>query len=352
MAETNAQYAGHDPQLLTTYRYLRMSLIALLVMLASAVLIEWLGSGSPLLDSISSYYWTPVRSVFVGGLVALGVGMLVLKPDNELEDIFLNIAGVLAPVVAFVPTPQSGTCLPANADAGGAMPLPASTIDAITNNVGALLAASMLGLLIFVALAFVVPDPASPSVATRIKLARLGGLVVVVLLFVGALVWFSSSRRSFDCNAHYAAAMTLFVCILAIGVLNALAKYLEARHRGASTLRAIPNPYSVIAVLMLLVVAAGFLGHLQDWDYWILFVEAGVLTLFLAFWILQTAELWEHGIRPHVGGRSLLPQPAAGAEAEAEAPAEAEAGAPAEPDAPTDPDSDLPRETEACRADD
>ena len=336
MSETNARYAGHDPQLLTTYRYLRMSLIALLVMLASAVLIEWLGSGNPLLDSISSYYWTPVRSVFVGALVALGVGMLVLKPDNELEDIFLNIAGVLAPVVAFVPTPQPGTCLPARADAASA--LPASTIDAITNNVGALLAASMLGLLIFGALALVVPDPASPSVTTRIKLARLGGLVVVVLLFVGALVWFSSDRRSFDCNAHYAAAMTLFVCILAIGVLNALAKHLEARDRGASTLRAVTNPYTVIAVLMLLVVAAGFVGHLQDWGYWILFVEAGVLTLFLAFWILQSAELWEHGIRPHVGERSLLPQPASGIDA------------PAGPDAPEDPD--LLRDTDACRADD
>jgi hypothetical protein len=44
-----------------------------------------------------------VRAVFVGALVALGVGMVVLEPDNELEDIFLN--------VAFVPTPDAGWML-------------------------------------------------------------------------------------------------------------------------------------------------------------------------------------------------------------------------------------------------
>jgi hypothetical protein len=52
-----------------------------------------------------------VRAVCVGALVAQGVGMVVLEPDNQLEDIFLNVAGVLAPVVAFVPTPDAGWIL-------------------------------------------------------------------------------------------------------------------------------------------------------------------------------------------------------------------------------------------------
>ena len=98
-----------DPQLLITYRYLRMSLVAVLTMLAASVCFQWFFAGNHL-PSISDYYWTPVHAVFIGALLALGVGMVILKPDNELEDIFLNIAGVLAPVVAFVPTPAPGTC--------------------------------------------------------------------------------------------------------------------------------------------------------------------------------------------------------------------------------------------------
>ena len=46
----------------------------------------------------------------MGALMAMGVSMVVLKADNEVEDILLNIAGVLAPVVALVPTPKH--CVP------------------------------------------------------------------------------------------------------------------------------------------------------------------------------------------------------------------------------------------------
>jgi hypothetical protein len=44
-----------DRQLLTTYRYLRMSLVAVLAMPAWAVLVQGQGSGDPLLPSISDY---------------------------------------------------------------------------------------------------------------------------------------------------------------------------------------------------------------------------------------------------------------------------------------------------------
>jgi hypothetical protein len=88
-----------------------MSLVAVLAMLAWAVLVQWQGSGDPLLPSISDHSWTPVRAVFVGALVALGVGMVVLEPDNELEDIFLNAGGRAATVVAFVDTPDAGWIL-------------------------------------------------------------------------------------------------------------------------------------------------------------------------------------------------------------------------------------------------
>jgi hypothetical protein len=55
-------------------------------------------------ESISAYYFTPTHSIFVGGLVAIGVALIAVKGSTDLEDALLNVAGVLAPIVAFVPT--------------------------------------------------------------------------------------------------------------------------------------------------------------------------------------------------------------------------------------------------------
>jgi hypothetical protein len=63
------------------------------------------------LSSVSAYFYTPARSVFVAGLVGLGVCMLALRGMNLAEDIFLNIGGIFAFLVAFVPTGGgSGSC--------------------------------------------------------------------------------------------------------------------------------------------------------------------------------------------------------------------------------------------------
>ncbi len=296
---------AQDVQLLTTYRYLRMALVTVLALLAFAVALEMFSSAGPPLTSISEYYWTPVRSVFVGAMVALGVGMIVIKADNELEDIFLNVGGVLAPIVAFVPTAQVGTCA---TPAGGGPPpaLPAATVDAITNNVSALLAAGVLALLIFLALVRFAPgtSPGSAPLPRGIRLARLIGTLVVVALLVTAWVWFNQGRASFECHAHDAAAVCLFVCILAVTGLNAVSKFLERRTTGVSRLRAALNGYTILAVLMAVVVAVGG-ATFSGWAYAILFVEAGVLALFLVFWVTQSAELWNRGVR-HVGRKPRL----------------------------------------------
>lgn len=55
-------------------------------------------------ESISGYYYTPSRNVFVGALVVIGVSLIAIKGSTDREDVLLNLAGVLAPIVAFVPT--------------------------------------------------------------------------------------------------------------------------------------------------------------------------------------------------------------------------------------------------------
>ena len=88
---------------ISSYRYLRLSIVVLVATLGMALLIET-SKASCMQGSISAYYYTPVHAVFVGALVAMGVVMVALKGRDPIEDLCFNLAGVLAPVVAFVPT--------------------------------------------------------------------------------------------------------------------------------------------------------------------------------------------------------------------------------------------------------
>src|SRR5205085_6408417 len=57
------------------------------------------------LGSISAYYYTPVRGMFAGALLAIGACLVCIRGSTTVEDILLNVAGMLAPVVALIPTP-------------------------------------------------------------------------------------------------------------------------------------------------------------------------------------------------------------------------------------------------------
>src|SRR5688572_22472438 len=94
-----------------TYRYVRIGMVGAVVLLAGSVLLEQREvTNGCWQTSISAYYYTPVRAVFVGVLMAIGLMLIVIKGNNELEDGCLNVAGMLAPVVALVPTSDHGRC--------------------------------------------------------------------------------------------------------------------------------------------------------------------------------------------------------------------------------------------------
>src|SRR3954454_17073222 len=90
------------PFAIKSYRYLRLSIVVVVAALMASVLLEVVHAGC-WQESISAYYYTPTHSVFVGGLVAIGVALIAVKGSTDLEDALLNISGVLAPIVAFVP---------------------------------------------------------------------------------------------------------------------------------------------------------------------------------------------------------------------------------------------------------
>ncbi|GAA1125098.1 hypothetical protein GCM10009630_23730 [Kribbella jejuensis] len=266
-----------------TYRYLRMAMVAMIVLLAVAVVIEWSKTEPHCLQtSISAYYYTPVRAIFVGALITIGVCMVVLKGNTETEDILLNVAGILAPGVALVPTPRQGQC----------HSVPVVLGDAAANVSNNMLALFVVGVpCLLLAAVFIIRDRISdPAGWTPVYVLGLG---VAVLIFGGGLAWFLADRSGFIGHAHYAAAIVMFLCIVVVVVVNA-----EQLRRKRGVPRALANRYSVIAVAMvavpLLMVAW---WKLFSWAHVVLGIEATLIVLFAAFWITQTTELWNEGLR-------------------------------------------------------
>jgi hypothetical protein len=277
---TTPRPAGSPGQdAIKTYRYLRIGIVAVVVLLAASIAYERLQVDC-WQTSISAYYYTPVRAVFVGGLVAIGVALIVIKGSTTPEDIFLNLAGMLAPVVAFVPTANPGTCWSVRP-----IPLPvqdgklAPWVEAnIHNNITALLVAATIGLLAAVVLAQLKgPGPVTALRTTDLE-TQLGLLGAAVLLALGTaafLFW-----DGFATHAHYIAAITMFACLAVATAANAREVWTSAPRYA--------RVYLAIAVLMV-VTAALFATSLT---HKVLIIEAVEITLFAAAWVAQTFEHW------------------------------------------------------------
>lgn len=291
-----------------TYRYLRIGIVAAVVLLGASVLLE---RGKVVPDcwqtSISAYYYTPARAVFVGALMAIGLSLIVIKGSTGWEDFFLNAAGMLAPVVALVPIGNPGECWSIKPE-----PLPTvknpltGTLELapwvernIGNNVEALLwagAAALLTAAIIAGMAFAVGARhgerrtlaglwTGPHRGTFFSLLAVAGF-----LAAGAVLFATWDR--FEENAHGLAAYAMFGFLAAAAVVNAL----ECRKFG---LRWYVRLYGLIAVLM---GAAALLILVKDWDHKTLVLEIVEIGLFAGFWIVQTRELWHTTVRSSPAG--------------------------------------------------
>jgi hypothetical protein len=258
-----------------TWRYLRLAMVALIVGLGVSIAFEWWKVEPDCFQtSISAYYYTPVHGYFVGALVSIGVCLFCLKGNTPAEDILLDLAGMFALLVALVPTPGTGSC----ASVLG------TTLDRdvnIANNVTALLAVGFLGLVILAVLA-----PRDPPTRPEII-----GYAVAAVVWLATALLFWLDRDFFVRNAHYTAAVLMFICILVVVGINALG---YKQKTGARPRR---NPYVAVAVAMVASAASIGLAGLVGWDYWIIAIEAALISLFASFWVIQTRELWDQGLR-------------------------------------------------------
>ena len=88
-----------------TYINLRLGMATIALLLPILLIIgSWLSSKVAFQESISAFYHTGMRNLFVGSLCAVGSFLYLYKGFNERENIALNFAGIFALGVAFFPT--------------------------------------------------------------------------------------------------------------------------------------------------------------------------------------------------------------------------------------------------------
>lgn len=267
--------------LLRTYRYVRLGLVALVVLLAVAVVVETARHGQQ--ASISAYYYTPAHSVLVGTLCGIGVLLVVYRGLTDLEDVILNGAGFLAFVIAVVPSGRDQVeCDPANAFCD----VPSTTV---VDNVLALLVVGALALALAYAL-FLTP-------MVRAARRAFWGLVAGYLALAG---YFFVFRSAFLARGHYVAATAFFLGMLAVVWLN-------WQHLRNATPPARPGLVAWYRWSFWGLLGGGVVLGVAGWQGWIpngaFWLESWLIAGFAGFWITQTAgQCWNDA-------RALLSSP-------------------------------------------
>ena len=271
-----------------TYRYLRIGMIGAVVVLAASIGLERSKAGC-WQNSISAYYYTPVRAIFVGSLMAVGLSLIVYKGRSRGEDPCLNFAGMLAPVVAIVPTKNVGTCWsieprPSPVKADGS--LDGWVVANIGNNFDALLIAGAIGLAATAVIALWLNRQDFVGVAraelwTTVSLIGTGVALIVAWLLIR--YW-----GGFYAHAHVYAAFAMFGLLIAAIVFVTV----DTRHRRPFWWKW----YAGVAVFMVL--GAAFIGLTRVFgDQKVLVLEAYEIILFGMYWSIQTAEKWDEDVQ-------------------------------------------------------
>ncbi len=284
-----------------TYNYLRIAIVASVLLLGIAIAVELVKHEGTVCDSISTcgsisaFYYTPVHAAFVGTLVAVGVALVAIKGRPGPEDTLLNLAGALAPVVAFVPTPLSPTTSSAAEGPKGGVPV--EYVPGVVNNVWALV---LIGA---AALAF------AGVVAWRsgeLHGSNAVGLALSAALLAAFAGWFALSgpdltRWKYLDLAHYSAAIPLFGIIALVVEINARRSG-ERTGQKAFAPSVYRRAYRSVAIgmgLVIVLAVVAFLVQKRDASAipagWLFWVETVLLLLFMVFWVLQTMDYWVDG---------------------------------------------------------
>ncbi len=267
---------------LDTYRYLRGGMAVMIVMLGTSVIGERL-TATCWQTSISAYYFTTAHSIFIAALCALGVQFIVYKGSSDTEDVLLTLAGILAFIVAMVPTTR-----PILLCGRYGLPAEYDVKHAITNNVWAVVIALVIARAASWWLYQHTNTTRSKSVLGTLSMCLLWAAVAAALV---ALIFF---RNFFDSNAHAIAAVIMFLAIISTVVTTA---FLVGRQDDAKS----PHRhlyyglYWSIAAAMIVTLIAVVVLHLvlDSWNHWVIVAETTLIFEFTVYWVIQTIELWK-----------------------------------------------------------
>jgi hypothetical protein len=270
--------------LIVTYRSLRLGIVMAVGMIFLAVIWE-VGRSGYLRGSISSYFYSPVRSVFVGALMVIGFSLIVIHTKHRWEETCLTIGGTLAIIVGLVPTTvpscedgevTDGTVFCRSTDADPA--LPDWVRDSVANNLFALVVISLIAIILTARYRTERPNDPRPERLKYLLIGYAAALVVGAILY-GTWEWFAE-------QTHMIAAILTFVFVGTTAAFNG-----SAKHRPLN-----PEPYRKIyggvakgmlgvGVLGIIAIALGVPSGL----FWLETVE---LAIFAGYWVAQTRQNW------------------------------------------------------------
>ncbi len=275
---------------LRSWEYLRLAVFGLVVLLGVAVLKESLSSHC-LQNSISAYYYTSAGSVFVGAIVAIGTCLIAVQGSTVRENVLLDVAGMLALVVAFVPAPANSKATMLAVGQQQRCPGPVVDPATIARNVSTGVTAILwVGLVAFVVLLVRIV-----TVKRANQRNLLAGWLVGAAVYAFFAIWYLGiDSAAFVHFAHYFAAGGLFLCISIVAVIYAW------RNGGASKFYA--AVYWFLAGAMLVGgIVFGALALASAWHQAFLAVETWEVFFFAVFWLVQTIDLenrkWESPTR-------------------------------------------------------
>ncbi len=352
IADKQAEEPEAPAMALRTYRFLRISVVGVIAILIGSLVAQAHGpSGWCLKNSISAYYYSPVRSVFVGVLCAIGLVLVVLWGKTAIEDALFNLAGLLAPVVAFVPATDDERCRAASDSLSG-IGLTTEQVDkiekaneaaartashaAIGNNMGIYLLVVLVFLVALIVIGFCSSALDKWPLIKDNKLSYWLPLGVAALLWAfGAVAYSTRDDKPGDAswfyqNIHFTSAIVMFVFITAailwIGITRwwgsdrpeapasdgtGIRYSFQKRWRTALTAclgkkKLSPTKsagwalgYMTQAALMLVGSGLMFcLGKRDILSHHVFWVELWMIVNVAVFWALQTKERWRDGAPP------------------------------------------------------
>ena len=281
-----------------TYRYLRW-LMVLLPAVLFVVTVAYAAIQQDLETSISAYYGTPVRDVFVGVMIATAVCMVAYQGSSLLEDYTLNGAGFYAVFVAFIPTnlDEILQSLRENPAPGGAT---------VSDYIMAMRIAILVVVVLCIGLVVIEFNESARlaelwgrGTQSQVFTVLTAGVLFVFLAFAAWRLYIPKpddvtmdgfTLGSLPVKVHDLAAI-LLIAALAVAVGSHAEPKVVATLEGAlpvpETDLAVSNHYKLIFGAMLLGPFLFLCYRLWDPDHWIILLEWWEIAFFGWFWIRE-----------------------------------------------------------------